>query len=473
MASTVGTPLPDQEAMMVDVQIMRDVVGGTKILRAKYSTYLPQEPMEDPLAYKNRVSRSTLYNLTSNAIDNLAGKPFSEPVNLNDASERMKSWCDDIDRRGNNHHVFAEACFREMLTSGLVHILADTPQTVRGQTLADAQRDGWRPYLVMYRPDDVIGWKYRVQDGKEVLLEVRLRADQYEDDGRWGRTLVERVRVLTPGQWELWERNAEANETETQWRRIGSGPMPLTDVIPMVTAYAKRTKFFVSEPPLLDLAYENIAHFQSRSDQRNILHVGRVPILFGRGFSNASEKKIIVGVSHAILEEGPEADLKFVEVMGRAINAGKDDLADSERRMGIMALEPLMPKPGNVTATEKAIDTAEARSSLQSWTLRFNDAMNLALQYLAQLGGETQIPTLRVTTEFGFQSNQASLEALDRGRARNDISAYWWSKEMQRKDVLSDDYDFERDQERLRTEAPMLASLMPDEGSETHTEEGE
>ena len=44
-------------------------------------------------------------------------------------------------------------------------------------------------------------------------------------------------------------------------------------------------------------------------------------LLFGKGFTNAADKTVVVGVSHAILEEGPEADLKFVEIMGRATRA--------------------------------------------------------------------------------------------------------------------------------------------------------
>jgi hypothetical protein len=447
--------------MVKDVQIIRDVVGGTKVLREKYITYLPQEPQEDTTAYKNRVARSTLYNLTGNAIENLSGKPFSETVNLDNASEQMKLWCADIDRRGNNHHVFAEQCFRELLTAGLVHILADAPKTAKGSTLADANNAGWRPYLVMYTADDVIGWKYEMRDGREVLTEVRIKEDGYVDDGRWGRTKVERVRVLTIGAWELWEKDASQQDDKLAWSKVDAGTSALSDVIPMVTAYANRLKFFIAEPPLLDLAYENIAHFQSRSDQRNILHVGRVPILFGKGFANAADKTIIVGVSHAILEEGAEADLKFVEVMGRAISAGKEDLEASEQRMGIMALEPLIPRPGMVTATEKAIDTAEAHSSLQSWTIKFNNAYNQSLAYLARLGKEAEAPTVRITTDFGYIFSEASIAALGEMRARNDLSAFWYTVEMQRKDVLSDDYDYKADQERLRQEGPNLSDLTP------------
>ena len=36
---------------------------------------------------------------------------------------------------------------------------------------------------------------------------------------------------------------------------------------------------------MIDLAWLNLAHWQSASDQRHILHVARVPFLFGRGLS--------------------------------------------------------------------------------------------------------------------------------------------------------------------------------------------
>jgi hypothetical protein len=42
---------------------------------------------------------------------------------------------------------------------------------------------------------------------------------------------------------------------------------------------ALRCAFGDGEPPLLDLAYLNVKHWQSQSDQDNILHIARVPIL--------------------------------------------------------------------------------------------------------------------------------------------------------------------------------------------------
>jgi len=48
-----------------------------------------------------------------------------------------------------------------------------------------------------------------------------------------------------------------------------------------------------AKPPLLDLAWLNVEHWQSASDQSNILHVARVPICSPR----ISEGGLIVGAA--------------------------------------------------------------------------------------------------------------------------------------------------------------------------------
>jgi hypothetical protein len=477
--ATVNTPLDSQLDMIADVTMVRDVIAGTKRLRAKHTVYLPQEPQEEKDAYEIRVQRSVLFNVTEKAVEDLSGKPFSEPAKIEEASERFEEWCLDIDRRGNNSHVFAESCFDEMLEAGKVHILVDAPPTLGGQSLADAQEAGWRPYCVLLKAENVIFWRYEVVGGKEVLLEVRLRETSTEPDG-WGEATVERVRVLyaakegeETGTWVLYEKDPEEKNEDDAWKEIDKGSLG-TKHLTIATAYADRTGFFTAKPPLLDLVYLNIAHFQSASDQRNILHVGRVPILFGSGFHDAETRSIIVGAQRAILEDSPDADLRFVEIHGTAINAGKDDLADLERRMAILSLEPMMRQTGSPTATAKAIDAAEAHSKLQSWTLRFRDAFNQALGFMAELGSEEPNATLAITTDFGLPFNDQTIAALDKARDRRDISAYWHTLELKRLDILSEDFDFDKDQERIETETPPLASLEPggpDEGVDS--EEGD
>src|SRR3546814_11327266 len=100
------------------------------------------------------------------------------------------------------------------------------------------------------------------------------------------------IRVLEPGRWSLWRR-ADAVR-DRPWRRHAGGETsfgpPGFGTLPLVTVYAERTGYLTARPPLLDLAWLNLAHWQSSSDQRHILHVARVPILFEIGRASGRER---------------------------------------------------------------------------------------------------------------------------------------------------------------------------------------
>ena len=61
--------------------------------------------------------------------------------------------------------------------------------------------------------------------------------------------------------------------------------------------------FMTAHPPLMDLAWLNLAHWQSASDQRHILHVARVPILFGRNLT-LPEDGLALGPNRLATGEG-------------------------------------------------------------------------------------------------------------------------------------------------------------------------
>ena len=115
-------------------------------------------------------------------------------------------------------------------------------------------------------------------------------------------------------------------------------------------------------PPLMDLALLNLAHWQSSSDQRHILHVARVPLLFARNL-RPGENGLDIGPNRLIVGDSDGADLKFVEHSGSAIEAGRQDLVDLEDRMAVMGLDLIARRPGSATATARAIDAAQADSA--------------------------------------------------------------------------------------------------------------
>ncbi len=117
------------------------------------------------------------------------------------------------------------------------------------------------------------------------------------------------------------------------------------------------------------------------------MHYARLVLWFGKLLPVDDTGTVIFGPNRLIHANDPEADLKTVEHSGRAIEAGRQDL---EKQMAMFGLTYLMPKTGNQTATERAIDSSENNSALLGWALIFQDAVNLALDYTGKYCGHDE-----------------------------------------------------------------------------------
>src|SRR6202012_5493868 len=97
------------------------------------------------------------------------------------------------------------------------------------------------------------------------------------------------------------------------WIEYQSGVTSI-DVIPFVPVYGFRKDFMIGAPPMIELAYMNVEHWQSKSDQQTILHVARVPILFGK---DIGDSPVAVGAGAMISASSKDADIKYVEHSGK------------------------------------------------------------------------------------------------------------------------------------------------------------
>ena len=443
------------------------LLGGTDALRSRGETYLPRHDKETRKNYDNRLSRATLVNVYEDTLDTLSGKPFTEDIVLGeDVPKAVEDLMEDVDQQGTALQPFCRAWFREAWAKAFSHVLVDHPigekkfdgaGNVRPRTLDDDRRDGLRPYWVRIRPENVLAAYAEVVDGRERLVHVRILEVSVERVG-WEEVCVERIKVLEPGTWQV----LKYDETRKEWVEESSGATGL-DYIPLFTFYAgKRVGLHEAKPPLHDLAHLNISHWQSSSDQRNVLTVARFPILAASGFTpevvvgpdGQSSQKVDIGPNTYLTTEAPEGKWYYVEHTGAAIEAGRKDLEDLERQMATYGAEFLKRRPGGETATGRALDSAEATSYLASTVMDFQDCVAQLLQATSdwlRLG----VPggTVRVKGEFSMQEVESSeLDALHKARDRRDISRRTYLLELQRRKVLSAEFDLEADAELLEEE---------------------
>jgi hypothetical protein len=300
----------------------------------------------------------------------------------------LAALAENVDLGGRTLTVFARDVMQAALTDGLTHILVDHPR------IGETGKDTARPYLVHIRAPDLIGWRGQESGIGSSLTRIRIRETVHRASGTWDDTTERQIRVLYPDSFEIWRRG---DDRLGPWQRQDAGDSSL-GCIPLVTIYANRSGFMTAHPPLMDLAWLNLAHWQSASDQRHILHVARVPILFGRNLT-LPEDGLALGPNRIVTGEGESADLRFVEHSGAAIAAGRQDLIDLEDRMAVMGLDLMTRRggTGSTTATARAIDAAENSTSLLGLIHAVEEGLTTAFGYMADWLGVPRDDAVRVT----------------------------------------------------------------------------
>lgn len=459
------------------------LLGGTRAMRAAGETYLPRWPEEEVAAYTARLASSTLYNAFAHTVKILSSKPFSSaPTTVGFEGDR-ESWLSDADLQGVPLADFAKGLLRTGLCKGLAHVFVDYPRTEPGATLADERAANLRPYLVEYKPEQVVSYTSERINGAQKLTSLILSSHRFAIDPKQStpgndvvvcverRLRVERGVGDAGCLWELFEKWP----TDEDWKLVGDGLLTVKE-IPFFTFYANREGVLQGRCPLIDLADLNASHWRSQSDQDNALHVARIPILFGAGFSEGDT--VVVGASSAVRTTDPNAKLAFVEHSGTAIEAGRASLQDLEARMAALGAELLLKRQtGDKTATEAALEGASATCDLSSMVEGLERTVNAALECMAEYAS-TQPPTVTLFKDFAVDALGATdMDVLLKLNAVGALSSKTLLDEAKRRKLLDTKVDYEEEQENLLAEAETVAQrsqLLADAvGSDQNNERGD
>lgn len=364
--ATVATPSAVYDYMHRQWSLVEDLRGGTEVMRARGRARLPQEPRESPEAYSNRLQRTFLFNLYKRTLYAITGLAFVKSVSVDNVPPELEYLEHNADGTGRS---LTELCYDFTIDAvhyGKTHALCDFPQ-VDSQEMSHAQfmQSGYRPYITHINPRNLIGWRSTDTVGIPVLQQVRVTESKIapSDINEYADKTVYYVRVFKPGSVEVHEYDPEFENASYQIIDDISQSIPY---IPITTAYGNKTGFMEATPAMMDLAWINLRHYQSSSDQNNILHVARVPFLFASGFDEGELENAEIGASRMIVSSNPDSDIKHVEHSGKAIGAGRQDLIDLENQMAALGADMLVSKGvSRMTATARRLDQNESMSTLQ------------------------------------------------------------------------------------------------------------
>jgi hypothetical protein len=461
----VDTPSSAHSIMSSRWDIINSLLGGTQAMRAAGEALMPRHVEEAHDNWQRRLMRSVLTNIFKRTIRSLSGRPFTEEIQLIDVPDELEEFSKDVDKLGNDINVFAREVFQDGMAKGHTLIQVEFPPVAEfnedgsARTLADEIREGVSPYFIHIRPENVIAAFAEIIGGVEMLTHVRIREDTVERDGMFDERFIERIRVHEPGQWWLWEK-IKVNNRKEEWKIVDSGETSLP-FIPIVVFYTNRLGLMLSDPPLTDIANLNVAHWQSSSDQRHILTVARFPILASSGVVDLGTTAI--GPNEHLNTPDTQGRFYYVEHSGAAIGAGRQDLEDLKEEMVTLAMEPLLRKAGNVTATQRSIDAAEGHSELQNLAMKFGEFLTTAY-IMASMWVGVEWPKgskVEVYTEFGPTAQEsADIDQLIMMRGQQDISRISFYKELMRRNFLDINFDAEAEEALIEDEVPAMGMLQ-------------
>jgi len=444
--SPVATPSIDYDQMSDKWELINDLLGGTKAMHEAGEKWLPIEAAESSSAYDARLSRSILFNGFRDTVNKLKNRPFTHSITITDLPEGISYLETDVDGNNKTLETFIKEVLENLIKFGVAHIFvahSEIPEIGNGKdlTIADENALGARVYLINMSPQDLIGWQTSKENNKIDLTQIRQKEATIEPAGPYGDIEANYINVFNK---DTWETHLQQPDNKDKYDLSASGDSTFGQ-IPLVTIYSNRTGFMTADPPLMDLAWLNLAHWQSYSDQRNILRFSRFGLLFGSGMPDKLVKKgtLELGPTKAYLVENTDAKLGYVEHTGKSIEAGSKDIGDIENKMRVLGNQPLI-KETPQTATSEKIDENRTVSQLQAWVRSLERGVNQALQFACEWRGIVPSEDMQVEIYNDFEANilgGTDKELLLKMREAGEITAERFLREMQRRAVLSQDVD--------------------------------
>ena len=436
--------------------LIEHLLGGTYKIRKGHRKFLPQEPRELDESYDNRLQRSVLAPYYVRLERMLAGMLTRKPVRLDDVSDQIREQLFDVDLQGNDLQTWLYNTSRICIRYGHVGVLVDAPKS----------GENGRPYWATYDPRSILGWRHELTDGQQKLTQLRLSEKIVVPDGLYGEKQVEQVRVLTPGAFEIFQKDQKGD-----FRVVDEGTTSLS-VIPFSVAYSNRIGLLESFPPLADIAELNLQHYQVQSDLSNQLHISAVPLLALFGFPQSAEE-ISAGPGEAFALPS-DARAEFIEPAGNSYDAQfrrLDQIVEQINELGLAAV--MGAKLVGETAEAKRIDRSQGDATMMVVAQQMQDMIDNCLRFHADYLQESQAGSSLVNRDFmGTRLEPQEIQALLQLYTAGTVTQETLLLQLEAGEVLGDDFDVEAELEATQA-GGLMETPQPVPEQEVTMPEGE
>jgi hypothetical protein len=244
------------------------------------------------------------------------------------------------------------------------------------------------------------------------LIQVRIGEKAVVADGDFGEKVYDQIRVIEPGRYRIYRQNQQKQEMQggfpyptafdqtdakADYELIEEGPYSL-DEIPLVTTYANKTDTMTSKPPLLDIAYLNLAHFQRQADLIHSLHIASQPVLVLEGWDDQT-KDMAISVNYAMAMQ-PGNKAYYVEPASSAFEAQTNEIRELQQQMATLGISTLsQQKFVAESADARRLDRVDTNSMLSMVSLDLEQSLQKSFDLAANYLG-IEAPEVSISRDF-------------------------------------------------------------------------
>jgi hypothetical protein len=433
----VNTERKDYRDMVAKWQRLRDCFGGRDAVIERGSKYVPDLPGGDADMNSSYRARGNFFNATKRTVQGMVGGIFQEAPQVEEFPKAFESYLKDLTLSNVSFESFTQEAGAELMLVARYGVLVDMPEQYNGLTNAAA-----RPYCIGYRSEDIINWRVERRAGDEVLtmvvlheiVEVPNAKDEFVND------CVEQYRVLEIKEnvclVQLWR---ESTERSKGFVEFGS-PVILTrrgialDFIPFVFLGAMHCTPEIEQPPLIDLADVNLAHFRNSVDHEWGLHLVALPTPWVAGVRGNSTGAMKIGPS-VVWELEAQGQAGMLEFSGSGLASLVTAMDKKEKQMAVLGGR-LLEDQAVVQETASAVKMrhSDEHATLRTVAQALEQGFSLVLQMVSWWAGVEMILTdakgkVELNKEYlnvkaSAQEIQVALTALQAGEISFET---WWN----------------------------------------------
>jgi hypothetical protein len=377
----------------------RAACEGQSAVHKAGEKFLPRLTEQTDNDYRSYKMRATYFNATGRTLDGLVGMIFRKEMRKNYPAA-MESVLQDLDLAGNSLETVAMLTINDILMLGRAGILVEYPRLdFMPENQAQVEQLNLRPYTTYYAAESILDW--RVERVNNVMQPVMIKlAEKYEiKKNEFECETKEQIRALLLTDVGYTQRIYRKN-AKKEWYQEGDDIVPLMrgrpiPFIPFWAFGAKENSLTLQDPPILDLADVNLAHYRISADYERGCHFAGLPTPMLAGFTFDENASVAIGSSSAIISADPSAKWGFLEFTGQGLGALKENLVSKENQMAALGSRILAPEKAGVESEGALILRHSGEHSVLSAIVKlagenFQNIMKFMAEWMS-ISGDIQI----------------------------------------------------------------------------------